>query len=146
MAAQEPFPVGYASVEYRTDAASGWAVSRDPLVLVSEDALTHMRELLPAVRLAREVGAPVVIVAPRCEPELGVTLAANARWRSFAHLLLSDADAATREAVSSATGATPVGSDWLRSGYLPKDALGRADVWIADSGHSWALTGAESLK
>ena len=68
---------GYASKDFVTDKASGWAVLDHPRVLVCGDPVDTVRELLPVLEPMIMSKMPLVIVAPRLADEVRATLEVN---------------------------------------------------------------------
>lgn len=136
--AEDAFRVGWADRLFVTDAASGWAVLRAPVVLTA-DGVGSVRELLPAVEKARAAGTGLVVAALEVDPSVVATLTANAVQRRLECLAIVPADLAGLKAIAAATGATVVRREDLQSGFLPVDRLGRCDTIVASSDATWVL-------
>ena len=132
------FPAGRPSKEFITDAKTGWCVVESPAIVICTDEITAMRELLPAVKRARESGRPLVVVSPGFAPEVLSTLRANWVQGTFRCLpvgLVAD----ERRSLGSVTGAVPVTQTDLQAGYLPLGQLGTCATWVSDQNTSWVL-------
>ena len=70
-------PAGYASRDFVTDPASGWAVLDRPAVLVCADPVETVRELLGVLEQLIMSRTPLVVVAPSLAPEVLATLEVN---------------------------------------------------------------------
>ncbi|WP_028709712.1 hypothetical protein [Propionicicella superfundia] len=128
-------PGGYPQREFATDSPTGWAVLDDPLVLVSSDEITAMRELLPVLALLDE--HPLVVVAPGFTADVVDTLRANKTRRalSVCPVITDHGPAALADLVDG----RPLTAADLQAGYVPRDALGRARRWISDAKQSWIV-------
>ncbi|QIK71552.1 hypothetical protein G7070_03780 [Propioniciclava coleopterorum] len=109
-----------------------------PLVLLADAALSDPVALVPALRHARAEQRPLVLVATELDARVLETLDANARTGRVTTLALT----ATPEALarlSELTAATPLtAQDWT-AGWLPANAWGTVDGWVADATRSWLL-------
>lgn len=137
------FPAGWPDPAFSSDSATGWCVLDDPVVVICSDEITTMRELLPAVKRARAVERPLVVVAPELAAEVRTTLRANWTQGTFRCLPIRLADD-HRRSLASLTGAQPVSASDLQAGYLPSTHLGRCEAWVADREASWVVL--EGLK
>lgn len=133
------FPVGWASKGFVTDSDAGWAVLRHPLILVCEDELATVRELLPTLQHAQEVARPIVVVAPKADGDVIATLQANAVQGKLECLLVLLPSRDQRRSLCSLTGAQPLATSDLRSGWLPLSHLGECETWVSDKSTSWVL-------
>ena len=133
------FAAGWALDGFVTDSPSGWAVLDDPLILICADALTTIREALPAVKHARTTGRPLVVVAPAASDEVAATLQANSVQGTLACVLVTLPSLDQRRSLTSLTGAQLVPSDDLRSDWLPLRHLGTCATWVSDKKASWVL-------
>ncbi|MEA5117112.1 MAG: hypothetical protein VB036_05770, partial [Propionicimonas sp.] len=97
-------PAGWAASGFVTDEPSGWAVHEQPLVLVCADGLTTVRELLPALKLARDASRPLVVVAPQADAQVLGTLQANQVQGTLPCLLVLLPDRDQRRSLCSLTG------------------------------------------
>lgn len=141
------FPAGWPNRGFITDRDTGWCVLDSPLVLVCAEPVTTMRELLPAVRLAKAADRPLVVVAPEVSGEVTGTLRANLIQATFAALPVELADPGLRRSLCSLTGGDLAGGQDLRAGYLPRASLGDCETWVSDEDTSWVLlTDAQGLK
>lgn len=138
LAGSPRFRAGWPSREYVTDASTGWCVVDEPVIVLCGDEVTTMRELLPAVKRAREVGRPMVVVAPGFSAELLATLRANWVQGTFSCLPIRLPDD-RRRSLGSLTGGQPVSASDLQAGYLPAGNLGSCRVWVCDEQTSWVL-------
>lgn len=137
------FKAGRPGREYVTDTDTGWCVVDEPAILLCNDEITTMRELLPAVKRAREAGRPMVVVAPGFSKEVLATLRANWVQGTFSCLPITLPDD-RRRTLGSLTGGQPVSTSDLQAGYLPAAHLGTCRCWISDQHTSWVLL--EGLK
>lgn len=134
------FKAGWPSREFVTDAGTGWCVVDEPAIVICDDEIATMRELLPAVRRAREVGRPLVLVAPGFAAEVLATLRANWVQGAFSCLPIRLPDE-RRRSLGSLTGAQPVSASDLQAGYLPASSVGECRTWVSDQRTSWLLLG-----
>lgn len=125
--------------DFVTDPTTGWSVLRAPSVLVCADEVTDVRDLIAVIRRLEPDRPPLVVVAPAFGPTLLRTLAANAAHQAFVNLPIA-LDGAGRETVCAATGAEPIAPADLHAGYVPADALGTCQAWVADEHTSWIVS------
>ncbi|GAA1434305.1 hypothetical protein GCM10009616_28330 [Microlunatus lacustris] len=132
--------VGWASADFVTDPATGWAVLDDPVVLVCGDEVASLRELLDLLERLLLSRTPLVLVAPRIAPEVMATLEVN-RIRSLLSVVaVLVGDPATRDELARGCGATPVDRADRQAGYLPPEVLGRCRRWVSTDRCSVAVT------
>ena len=143
LAGSPRFAAGLPDQAFITDPETGWCVVNEPLVVICDDQVSTMRELLPVVKLARELGRPVVLVAPAISDEVRTTLRANWVQGGFSCLPLTMADD-RRRSLASLTAAQPASESDLRAGYLPSSHAGSCHTWVSDKTTSWVLL--EGLK
>lgn len=124
--------------EFITETKSGWAVAKDPLVLVTSAEVTAMRELLRTLEGAVVSGHPLVIVAAGFHAEVGRTLAAN-HVQGKLQIVPVTADDGVRRELAAATGATEVSLIDLRADSVTDTQLGHAQWWVAKADRSWTL-------
>ncbi|MFT4295612.1 MAG: hypothetical protein QM582_09395 [Micropruina sp.] len=135
--------VGVPDDRFITDAAGGWAVAADPVVAVCAEPADTVRALLPLLEKAKRAGHPLVVAAPRFTDEVTDTLAANTvRGTEQCIPLTVTADQAA--AITEHTLATPLSRSDLQAGWVPDDALGTVEVWVADRSRSWLVQRTES--
>ena len=132
------FDAGWPSADFVTDPESRWAVLSSPAVLVCPDDLDDVRDLVAVIRRLEPDRPPLVIVAPEFGAALLRTLAANSAHQAFLNLPVA-LDEPGRKAVCAISGATPVPREDLRAGYVPADALGACQTWVADQQTSWVI-------
>lgn len=132
-------PSGYASAELVTDPTTGWAVLRDPNVLVTDAAITTIRELLGVLERQLPTGRGLVIVAPAVAEELVATFVVNHLQRVITILPVIVPEESHRRRVLEATGGQPASHTDLQSGYVPPGLLGRCSTWISDTRESHLL-------
>jgi hypothetical protein len=130
---------GYASSDFVTDPASGWAVLDEPAVLVCADPVASIRELLGVLERMVLSQTPLVVVAPELAPEVIATLEVNRIQRRLALVVVVAADDEERAAVARACGATPTDRSDRQAGYLPPTVLGRCDRWVSTARTSHVL-------
>lgn len=135
----EPLPIGYASADFVTDPATGWAVAQRPRVLVCTHHIPALREILPALEAVQLSPHPLVLVAPGFDPEVLATLEVN-RLQHLVEVVAVVAGDGVREVVAQRCGATPVDAFDLKAGYLPGSAYGSIAWWISDQRRTWLLT------
>lgn len=133
-------PFGHADPVFVTDAASGLCVLENPLVLVSDDAVTTVRELLPALEKAGKAKRPLVVVAPKISLEVIATLAVNSAQETLACVAVLVPDAGQRRALCSLVGGAPLSLGDLRAGYLPDASLGTCELWVCNAERLWVLS------
>lgn len=144
LAGAPSFGVGWPGREFITDPTSEWCVVNDPAIVICQDEITAMRELLPAVKRAREADRPLVLVASALSEEVLATLCANWVQGTFWCLPIQLTAADRLRSLASLTGAQPVVASDLQAGYLPSDHLGRCSTWVSDRRTSWVVL--EGLK
>lgn len=132
------FAVGWPNRAYITDAGTSWCVVNEPVIAICSDEITTMRELLPAVKRARESTRPLIVVAPAFSEEVLATLRANWVQATFNCLPIRLPDD-RRRSLGSLTGAQPVSASDLQAGYLPTANLGTCLTWVSDQRTSWVL-------
>ena len=135
-------PAGYASKDFVTDPASGWAVLDRPAVLVCADPVETIRELLTALEQLIMSRTPLVVVAPSLAPEVLATLEVNQIQQKMRLLAVTPATADLR-ALATACGATILDRGDLRSGYVTPDQLGRCERWVSTPKASHVIISAE---
>jgi hypothetical protein len=133
LAGLAPLPGGWASSDFVTDPASGWAVAEAPVVLVAE-AVTRLADLAPAIALARQRQTGLAVVVGRINPEALAELALNAVAGRLNTLVVQGRDLAQ---YARAANAHLVCEADLSAGYLPAPALGTCRLWVSDSAHTW---------
>ncbi|SDT35649.1 hypothetical protein SAMN04488543_3917 [Friedmanniella luteola] len=131
---------GWASADFVTDAATGWAVLEDPVVLVCADEVASLRELLGLLERLLLSRTPLVLVAPRVSREVLATLEVNRIRGLLAVVVVLVGDPAARDALASGCGATAVDRADRQAGYLPPEALGRCRRWVSTDRRSLAVT------
>lgn len=132
-------PHGWADEAFVTDPDTSWSVLNSPLVLVTAEPVTTMRELLPVLDKARTQKAALLIAAPRFSDEVMATLAVNAASRHLPLCAITiEPDAAAELARHTGTQLVPR-SD-LQAGYLPPTSLGHCDRFVAAPKRCWVLT------
>jgi hypothetical protein len=131
---------GYASKEFITDKASGWAVLDHPCVLVCADPVATIRELLPVLEPMIMSKSPLVIVAPRLADEVRATLEVNKIRQTMSLLALTPAESDLPK-IAEATGAGIIERADRQSGYVPLDQLGRCERWVSTANASHVING-----
>ena len=131
---------GYASADFVTDPASGWAVLDQPVVLVCADPVASMRELLGLLERMTLSRTPLVVAAPDVAPEVLATLEVNRIQQRLSVVVVLVRDEDVRSRVAQACGATPTERADRQAGYLPPAVLGRCARWVSTSSHSHVLT------
>lgn len=126
-------PFGYASAELVTDAPSGWAVLREPHVLVAATPLTSIRELLGVLERQIPTGRGLVVVAPAIADELVSTFVVNHLQQVITILPVVVPEEADRGRVLDATGGQAASHQDLQSGYVPPGMLGRCSTWVSST-------------
>ncbi len=122
---------GFASSDFVTDQAAGWAVLDDAAVLVCADPVASIRELLGVLEPMMLSRTPLVVVAPDMARDVLATLEVNRIQRRLAVLVVLDGEAATRDALAQSCGATPTQRSDRQAGYLPPEALGHVARWVS---------------
>jgi hypothetical protein len=135
-------PAGYASKDFVTDPASGWAVLDQPAVLVCAEPVETIRELLSVLERLVMSRIPLVIVAPSLAPEVLATLEVNQIQQKM-RLLAVTPKVAELPTLATACGATIMDRADLRSGYAPADQLGRCERWVSTPKTSHVIMSAE---
>ena len=135
-------PVGYASKDFVTDPASGWAVLDRPAVLVCAEPVETFRELLSVLERLVLSRTPLVIVAPSLAPDVLATLEVNQIQQKMSLLAITP-KAADLPALATACGATIMDRADLRSGYATPDQLGRCERWVSTAKASHLIMSAE---
>jgi hypothetical protein len=135
-------PAGYASKDFVTDPATGWAVLDRPAVLVCAEPVEAIRELLTALEQLNMSRTPLVIVAPSLAAEVLATLEVNQIQQTM-QLLAVTPDAPALSALATATGATILDRADLRSGYVTPGQLGRCERWVSTAKASHVIMSAE---
>jgi hypothetical protein len=130
---------GYASADFVTDPAAGWAVLDGPSVLVCADPVTSIRELLGVLEQMALSRTPLVVVAPEMAAEVLQTLEVNQIQRRLALLVVLAPEAADRDTVAGSCFATPTERADRQAGYVPSTALGRCDRWVSTARASHLL-------
>jgi hypothetical protein len=133
LGALTPLPGGWASPDFVTDPASGWAVAEAPVVLVAE-AVTRLADLAPAIAVARQRRVGLALVVGRIKAPVLAGVAVNALAGRLDTLVVQGADLA---GYARATGAQIVPEADLSAGYLPEAALGTCHLWVSDSAQTW---------
>lgn len=131
---------GWASADFVTDPATGWAVLDEPVVLVCADEVASLRELLDLLERLLLSRTPLVLVTPRVSKEVLATLEVNRLRGLLAVVVVLVGDAGARESLARACGATPVDRADRQAGYLPPEVLGRCRRWVSTNRRSMALT------
>jgi hypothetical protein len=139
LAGAPSLPFGHADPVFVTDAASGYCVLENPLIVVSDDAVTTVRELLPSLEKAGRAKRPLVVVAPKISLDVIATLAVNAVQETLACVAVLVPDAGQRRALCSLVGGAPLSLSDLRAGYLPDDSLGTCAFWVCDAEKLWVV-------
>lgn len=130
--------VGFASKDFITDTATGWAVLEQPRTLVSAEPIDALREILPALEKMALSQTPIVIVAPRIAAEVRSTLEVNVIQHRLS-VIAVEADAELQPSILEAVGGTHVPRDDLRSGYLLPEHLGHCRWWVSSAKQSWVV-------
>ena len=133
---------GYASRDFVTDPASGWAVLDHPAVLACADPVESIRELLPVLERLIMTGTPLVVLAPRLSTEVRSTLEVNAIQRTM-RLLAVTPNIADLKSLAAACDADPVDRSDRQSGYLPPERLGGCERWVSTAKASHVITSAD---
>jgi hypothetical protein len=132
-------PTGYASADFVTDRATGWAVLDGPAVLVCADPVVSIRELLGVLEQMALSTTPLVVVAPEMAAEVLKTLEVNHIQRRLELLVVLAREASERRAVVEACFATPTERADRQAGYVPSSVLGRCDRWVSTARASHLL-------
>lgn len=132
-------PYGYVSSELVTDPTTGWAVLREPNVLVTDAAVTTVRELLGVLERQIPTGRGLVLVAPAVGDELVTTFVVNHVQRVITILAVVVPEESDRLRILEATGGQPASHTDLQSGYVPPGLLGRCSTWVSDPRESHVL-------
>ena len=135
-------PAGYASKDFVTDPASGWAVLDRPAVLVCADPVETVRELLSVLEQLIMSSTPLVVVTPGLGPEVLGTLEVNQIQHKM-RLLAVTPVVTELPALATACGATIMDRADLRSGYVTPDQLGRCERWVSTAKASHLIMSAE---
>lgn len=135
-------PAGYASKDFVTDPATGWAVLDRPAVLVCAEPVDTIRELLSVLERLVMSRTPLVIAAPSLAPEVLSTLEVNQIQQKM-RLLAVTPKAAELPTLATACGATITDRADLRSGYAPPEQLGRCERWVSTPKTSHVIMSAE---
>lgn len=122
--------VGYASRDFVTDTASGWAVLERPAVLVCGDPIESLRELLGPMEKLILSRTPLVVAAPVIAKDVLGTLEVNT-IRQTMRLLAVICDPAGLKTVAGACQAVIVDRSDRQSGYLGAEHLGHCERWIS---------------
>ncbi len=129
---------GYASKDFVTDKASGWAVLDHPRVLVCGDPVDTVRELLPVLEPMIMSKMPLVIVAPRLADEVRATLEVNQIRQTMGLLAVTPAEADLSK-IAEATGAVIIDRSDRQSGYVSLDQLGQCERWVSTANASHVI-------
>ena len=133
--------VGYASRDFITDSATGWAALDHPAVLVCGDPVETFRELLGPMEKLILSRTPLVIVAPVIAKDVLATLEVNA-IRQTMQLLAVICDSAGLRTVATACHAMIIDRSDRQSGYLGSEDLGRCARWISTATSSHLIVAA----
>ena len=131
---------GWASADFVTDPATGWAVLDEPVVLVCADEVGSLRELLGLLERLLLSRTPLVLVAPRVDREVMATLEVNRIRGLLSVVVVLVGDAEAREALARGCGATPTERADRQAGYLPPGVLGGCRRWVSTDRRSLAVT------
>lgn len=113
----------------------------DPVVFVSAEPITTVRELLPLLKRVHENPRPLLIVAPTVNEEVLETLRVNAAQGRLQLGVSLLPDETGRQEVAALSQTVPARMADLRSGYLPDSNLGSARFWVGTADHSWLRAG-----
>lgn len=130
--------VGFASPDFITDDATGWAVLEQPRILVTSEEIESLREILPVLEKMALSHAAIVLVAPRIAEEVRTTLEVNVIQRRLS-VIAVEADAELQPSILEAVGGTDVPKVDLRSGYLLPEHLGHCRWWVSSAKQSWIV-------
>ena len=133
---------GYASRDFVTDPASGWAVLDHPAVLVCADPVDSIRELLPALERFILSGTPLVVLAPWISAEVQATLEVNAIQQKM-RLLAVTPNTADLKGLAAACAADPVDRSDRQAGFFPPERLGHCERWVSTAKASHVITSAD---
>lgn len=131
--------VGYASKDFVTDPAAGWALLDGPAVLVCGDEIASIRELLPTLEKLLAAKTPLVVVAPAITRDVRATLEVNQIRRLLAVLAVEVPDVADRQLLAERSGATSTTRSDRQAGYVPPSHLGRVDRWVSTKQESFLI-------
>ncbi len=131
--------VGYASKDFVTDPAAGWALLDGPAVLVCADEIASIRELLPTLEKLMAAKRPLVVVAPSIAREVRATLEVNQIRRLLAVLAVEVVDEADRQRLAERSGATITTRSDRQAGYVLPSHLGRVDRWVSTKQESFLI-------
>jgi chaperonin GroEL len=132
------FDRGYLSPYFVTDAAKMQAVLEDPLILLYDRKISHMKDLLPLLEEVAKSGQPLVIVAESVEGDALATLVVNRLRGTLASLAVKapgfgDRRRAYLEDMAVLVGGRAVGEELgLKLETLKLEDLGRAKKVVAD--------------
>lgn len=132
-------PHGWADEAFVTDPQTSWSVLDAPLVLVTAEPVTTMRELLPVLDRARSQNSALLIAAPGFGDDVLATLAVNAVTQQRALCAITIPPKAAGE-LAQRTGSYPVPRADLQAGYLPPGSLGHCHRFVAGPKRCWVLT------
>lgn len=132
-------PSGYASADFVTDPASGWAVLEEPVVLVCADPVASMRELLGLLERTALGRTSLVVVAPDMAREVLATLEVNSIQRRLSVVVVLARDEEARGRIARTCGATPTERADRQAGYLPASVLGKCARWVSSADRSHVL-------
>ena len=131
-------PAGLASKRFVTDPSTGWAVAREPLVLICADRVETVRELLPIIERAQRLGRPLVLAAPGMSNVVLDTLAANTtQGHQLCIPVVATSDQLTE--LAGLTLAQPLDHTDLQAGWAPEESLGSIGTWVSDRSHTWLI-------
>ncbi|PFG17246.1 hypothetical protein ATK74_1809 [Propionicimonas paludicola] len=133
-------PHGWADEAFVTDPATSWSVLEAPIILVTAEPVTTVRELLPALDRARSQDRSLLIAAPRFADEVLATLAVNAVSQQLRLCAITIPPPAAAE-LAEHTGTYPVPRADLQAGYLPPASLGHCARFVAGPKRCWVLGG-----
>ncbi|MCW2810398.1 MAG: hypothetical protein JWP61_856 [Friedmanniella sp.] len=139
------FPAGWVSADFVTDPPTSWAVLDQPVVLVCGDEVASLRELLPVLERALASRTALVVVAPELGREVQSTLEVNAIRRTLPLLAVRLPDAAARDRLAAACGATVTDRGDRQAGYVLPEQLGTCGRWVATRTTSHLLSPQEHL-
>jgi hypothetical protein len=123
---------GYASRDFMTDSASGWAVLERPAVLVCGDAVSSFRELIGTLEKLILSKSPLVVVVPEIAADVLATLEVNT-IRHTMRLLVVICDEPDLRTVAAACQAMIIDRSDRQSGYLGQNHLGHCERWISSA-------------
>lgn len=111
------------------------AIVRGALVLVCPDGIGSAREVTGVIGRSARQHTPLVLVAPRFDPQaLDVMVQNTLRGHVVALPLRASAEACDR--LAEHAGASPVPRSDLQSGYVPDACFGRALLVVAGTGET----------